>query len=168
MTTYIDSRLLAATQVHKIRNDVAAEVPIATGLLVLFSVAFGLIRGDGRDGVLFGAVVLVAVSVQLPLLLWTGANLTPTELEIHGLRRRSIRWHEIQLLTAERSWRTVRIVVWTVRGERIVLRAPTITAWGSNRQRFARDYRTIERYWLAYRGPYWQPAALRTPRDFQL
>jgi hypothetical protein len=53
MTAYIDSRLLAATRQHKIRNNIGAEVPAAVAILLLFSVLFGLVRGAGTDGLRF-------------------------------------------------------------------------------------------------------------------
>lgn len=168
ITTYIDSRLLAATQVRKIRNDIRSEVPLAAATLLLISFGFGLVWGELRAGLLFGAAVLAILLLQLPLLLWAGVDLNPAELEVHKFGRRRIAWHDIQLLTAEKSWGTVRMVVWTVRGERIALRAPTMLARSAKRERFVYDFHTIEQYWQAYRGPYWQPATVWTRPEFRI
>lgn len=165
MTAYIDSRLLAATRPHKIRNDVRADAPVAAGVLALVSVLVAVATGSARIGLIFAALTLVAVVIQLPLLLWTGLDLHPAALEVHGLGRREIAWQQIRLLTAEKSWGGVRVVAWTARGERILLRAPTISPWGTGRRRFAQDYRAIERYWLTYRDQYWPSAGTR--RDSQ-
>lgn len=165
MTAYLDSRLRAAIRVDKIRNDIRADLPAAAGLLVLGSVLFGLSRGAGLDAVWFGATVLVVVLVQLPLLLWSGADLRPAEIELHGFGRRRIAWHQVQAMSAEKTFRGVRIVLWTFRGERIPLRAPTISAWGSGRRRFAENYLLLERYWLTYRGPAGPPGPNAFPAE---
>ncbi|HEX2904749.1 MAG TPA: hypothetical protein VHO01_14955, partial [Jatrophihabitans sp.] len=152
MTSYIDSRLLAATRTRKIRNDIRGELPLSGLVLLLCSVAFGLARRDVAAGLVFGGAVLAAVCLPLPLLLRAGADLSPLGLELHGLRRRRLAWAEVQLLTAERSRGSVRVVVWTVRGERLPLRAPTLTRWTRRRDRYVDDLRAIEWYWHTYRG----------------
>lgn len=132
------------------------QLPLLVVPLVL---AFNLSVESGMDrvpaGLAIGYFVLAALGSLFQL--WVGADLTPTELDVHNLRRRHVQWGRIQLIAVEPSFGSRRVAVWLDSGERVPLRAPMIPPWGTGAARFDRDYHTIGQTWLAQRGPDWRP-----------
>ncbi|MFF5147427.1 hypothetical protein ACFY6U_48250 [Streptomyces sp. NPDC013157] len=103
---------------------------------------------------------LVIWGVLLPLVLLAsrsfGVTLTPSEAIAHNLRRRTIRWSNVQAVQIESLLGSRTVVIYEVGGRRTRLRAPT-TGFLSWDRSFEEKFHTIGRWWLDHRGPDWVP-----------
>ena len=88
---------------------------------------------------------------------WYGITLTPDEAVIHSLGNTRIRWANVQGITQESYAGVRRIIVWTDDGRRVRLRAPVMPFPRIGRRKFDEAFHTIGRWWLAHRGPAWEP-----------
>ena len=100
--------------------------------------------------------VLYAMGAVLVLIVllgtrWFGITLTPTEVRVHNLRRRVIRWSDVRAVEAETSFGTWSIVLYEA-NRRTRLRAPItgILMWDRG---FEAKYHAIEQWWLTHREP---------------
>jgi hypothetical protein len=91
-----------------------------------------------------------------------GVTLTPSEAVVHNLRRRTIRWADVQGIWVESSMGARRIVIREANGRLTRLRAPVtgFLSWDSG---FEEKFHTIGEWWLRHRGPEWTPAPLPGP-----
>lgn len=91
---------------------------------------------------------------------WFGVDLTPTEAVVNSLRRRRIPLWAVQSIVQEPFMGGRRVVLWTVHGERVPLRAPMIDFTGLGSPRFEQQFHRIGRWWWDHRAaPPWQPGA---------
>ncbi|MER5688369.1 hypothetical protein [Streptomyces sp. NPDC002205] len=100
----------------------------------------------------------------LPLVLlilgqYFGVTLTESTAIVHSLRRRTIRWSNVQAVRVERFRGTQTVVIYEAGGRRTRLQAP-ITGFLSWDREFEEKFRTIDRWWLDHRGPDWTPVLL--------
>jgi hypothetical protein len=100
--------------------------------------------------------VLYAVGAVLVLLILLetrrfGVTLTPTEIRVHNLRSRVIRWSDVRAVTTE-SLLGTRFVILHEADRRTRLRAPS-TGFLSWDRGFDLKYQIIEQWWLTHRGP---------------
>ena len=92
---------------------------------------------------------------------WTrrrGVTLTPQVAIVHGRggAGRRIAWSRILAITVEKDIAGRSVLLWTDRGTRVRLGAPS--AWHGSRG-FEATVEVIDRWWVAHRGPYWRPPA---------
>jgi hypothetical protein len=117
-----------------------------------------------RDATNFATALSLTVLVTLiPLLVlqtrWFGITLTPAEAQVHNLRRRHIRWADVQGVTVEKVLGGRTVILHEAGGRRTRLRAP-LTAPLSRDRRFDEKFHTIGQWWLTHRGPDWTPKPL--------
>jgi hypothetical protein len=79
-------------------------------------------------------------------------DLTPTEAKVNSLRRRRIPWSAVQAVTQEPLMGGRRVVLWTVTGERVPLRAPLVDFTVIGDGAFDDRFHVIGRWWLSHRG----------------
>jgi hypothetical protein len=95
--------------------------------------------------------VFLALLVLLSLLTnhSFGVTLTPTEVRVHSLRRRVIRWSDVRAVTAENQLGTRSVCLYEEK-RRTRLRAPVtgLLLWD---RRFEEKYHTIGQWWLDHR-----------------
>jgi hypothetical protein len=89
---------------------------------------------------------------------WFGLDLTATEAKVNSFRRRRVPWSAVQAVTQEPFMGGRRVVLWTVAGERVPLRAPIVDFTGIGGGAFEDRFHVIGRWWLAHRGSAWAPS----------
>ncbi|MFF5272732.1 hypothetical protein [Streptomyces sp. NPDC000133] len=99
------------------------------------------------------------VLVLLILGQYFGVTLTESTAIVHGLRRRTIQWSNVQAIRVEHFQGTQVVVIYEAGGRRTRLRAP-ITGFLCWDREFEEKFRTIDRWWLDHRGPDWTPVPL--------
>ncbi|MFI5635093.1 hypothetical protein ACIA8E_38265 [Streptomyces sp. NPDC051664] len=131
-----------------------------------------ILDGMRRDPFSLGAANPLWLWIAMPLLAMIvfpryGVTLTPSAAVVHNLRRQIIPWSDVQGVHTESSLGQRTVVIYEASGCRTRLRAPMTGALGWDR-RFEEKFHTIERWWLAHRGPDWTPVpSPRTRRDSQ-
>jgi hypothetical protein len=75
---------------------------------------------------------------------------------VHDLRRRTIRWADVQGIWVESSMGVRRVVICEAGGRLTRLRAP-ITGFMSQDAAFEEKFQAIGEWWLRHRGPDWAP-----------
>lgn len=99
-------------------------------------------------------VVLLAEAAWLST---TGVELRPDALVMRGIRRRVLPWRDITWIgSAPLSWSQC-VGVTTRHGRMRRLRAPHHTPFLAPDRDFLAKAHTIHDYWVAHRGPDWQP-----------
>jgi hypothetical protein len=143
----------------KIRSLLGYRLASAVVLLVFVPLlVFG--ESDVLSGGLIAAWLclwLAGVGAQF----WFGVDLRPTEAVVNSIRHRRIPWAEIQAVTQEPFMGGRRVVLWTVAGERVPLRAPCVDFTGIGAESFERRFHLIGRWWLDHRAP--TPADVAAP-----
>lgn len=97
--------------------------------------------------------------------LWSrtlGVDLTRESANLHGSRRRSVPWQEVQAVVRYGRGGSTGVRLILEHGKPVTLRAPT-TMWGLGAAQFDRDFHCIDQWWLAHRGESWRPARVETP-----
>ncbi|WP_329119509.1 hypothetical protein [Streptomyces sp. NBC_01465] len=125
--------------------------------LVVFGSQLLLLLTEHDDG--FGRtmreVLLVLIPVvflaALPLNLWAGVTLTPTEVLVHSIRRRTIPLSDIRGINIEARMGVKTVVITDLHGRRTRLRAP-LHGFLSPDSHFEQKFHTIGQWWLAHRG----------------
>jgi hypothetical protein len=121
--------------------------------------AYALTPAEHRQVVLFNATAIpIAAMLFIVTALetrWFGVTLTSTEVRVHSLRRRTIRWTDVRAVTTENVLGT-RVVVVHEENRRTRLRAP-ITGWLTWDRHFDQKYQTIGQWWLEHSGTVEQP-----------
>ncbi|WP_369225394.1 hypothetical protein AB5J52_31550 [Streptomyces sp. R39] len=119
-----------------------------------------LLWWDGGSSEPVLATGLVIWGVLLPLVLITsrsfGITLTPSAAVVHGFRRRSIPWSDVQAVQIESLFGNRTVVIYEAGGRATRLRAPS-TGFLSWDRGFEEKFHTIGRWWLDHRGPDWIP-----------
>ena len=101
--------------------------------------------GSGWPYLLVLGMVAAAMSVQARF----GATLTPNGVIVHGLRRKTIAWHDVTVIRAE-EYTTNRVVaIYECGHRRTRLRYPTSGGLFGDRE-FDRKLRVIQDWWTAY------------------
>jgi len=101
--------------------------------------------------------------------LWSrtlGLDLTRECANLHGSRRRSIPWQEVQAVVRQGRGGSSGVRLILEHGKPVTLRAPT-TMWGLGAAQFDRDFHRIDQWWLAHRGESCRPARADTPPPVQ-
>ncbi|WP_406402726.1 hypothetical protein OH805_26040 [Streptomyces sp. NBC_00879] len=88
-----------------------------------------------------------------------GVTLTESTAIVHGLRRRTIQWSNVQAVRVERFQGVQTVVIYEAGGRRTRLRAP-ITGFLTWDHGFEEKFGTVGRWWLDHRGPGWTPVLL--------
>lgn len=97
--------------------------------------------------------------------LWSrtlGVDLTRESANLHGSRRQSVPWQEVQAVVRYGRGGSTGVRLILEHGKPVTLRAPT-TMWGLGAAQFDRDFHCIDQWWLAHRGESWRPARVETP-----
>ncbi|MGW0824692.1 hypothetical protein [Streptomyces sp. NPDC002845] len=99
-------------------------------------------------------IAVLVLGVLLPF--YFGVTLTSSAAVVHGLRRRTILWSDVQAIQVESIMGTRTVVIHEAGGRRTRLRAPTtgFLAWD---RRFEEKFHVIGRWWLDHRGTDWTP-----------
>lgn len=108
---------------------------------------------------LTGGCVLAAAGLWSRTL---GLDLTRESANLHGSRRRSIPWQEVQAVVRQGRGGSSGVQLILEHGKPVTLRAPT-TMWGLGAAQFDRDFHRIDQWWLTHRGESWRPADTETP-----
>ncbi|WP_351223040.1 hypothetical protein [Streptomyces sp. NPDC002133] len=123
------------------------------------------IRGDAFS---VGAANPFWVWIAMPLLAMIvfprhGITLTASAAVVHNLRRRTIRWSDVQGVHTESSLGQRTVVIYEASGRRTRLRAPVtgVLCWD---RRFEEKFHAIGQWWLAHRGPDWSPVSPQLAR----
>ncbi|MER5796450.1 hypothetical protein [Streptomyces sp. NPDC001980] len=126
--------------------------------VVMASQTLFWLEGDSFDLALVPGLLIWGV--LLPLVLITsrrfGVTLTPSAAIVHGLRRRTILWSNVQAIRVESVLGSRTVAIYEAGGRHTRLRAPT-TGFLSWDRSFEEKFHTIGRWWLAHRGPDWVP-----------
>jgi hypothetical protein len=125
------------------------------GVVYLFPAVFclGLFFASGsNDGFLLaqGEVWLVGAVLFGWAQSWFGIDLTPTEVVVNSLRRRRLPWPDVQAVTQEPHLGGRRVVLWTVAGECVPLRAPVVDMLGFGSRNFEQKFHLIGQNWVRY------------------
>lgn len=88
-----------------------------------------------------------------------GVTLTESTANVHSLRRRTIRWSDVQAICIEGFQGAQVVVIYEAGGRRTRLRAP-ITGFLCWDRGFEDKFQTIGRWWQEHRGPDWAPVLL--------
>jgi hypothetical protein len=103
---------------------------------------------------------LVFVNVSLGLLIRTsGVDLTPEFAVVPALRRRRVRWLDVQAVVSHKKsdgTSATRLIL--ARGESVTLRYPT-TLWSRGDAQYEHDFQRVEQWWLEHRGESWRPVS---------
>lgn len=86
-----------------------------------------------------------------------GVDLTPDFAIVPTLRRRRVRWVDVQEVvshTSSNGTSAVRLIF--AKGETVTLRYPS-TQWRSGDDQYEQDLQRIEQWWRAHRGENWHP-----------
>jgi hypothetical protein len=134
---------------------------------LLMGVLF-LVAGAGyawRDQPWFAVLWLTGGGVSVAAALWAarslGVDLTRESANLHGIRRRSLPWQEVQAVVRYGNGSMgVRLILED--GMQVTLRAPR-TQLGFGAAQFERDFQRIDQRWLAHRGESWRPEGAETP-----
>ena len=86
-----------------------------------------------------------------------GVDLLPGVIRLRGLRRRRIPCEQVQAVVPYSVLGSRMVRLYLPGGVAVRLRAPA-TLWTMGNEAFERDYHRIGQWWLAHRGPEWQPA----------
>ncbi|MFF7214394.1 hypothetical protein ACFZAU_28295 [Streptomyces sp. NPDC008238] len=111
---------------------------------------------SSRPGLAFPVGVWLALPVVLLSSARFGVTLTPSEAVVHNLRRRTIRWADVQGIWVESSMGVRRVVICEADGRLTRLRAP-VTGFLSQDAAFEEKFAAIGEWWLRHRGPEWAP-----------
>ena len=128
----------------------------------LFLVAIQALQWGSRGGDL-GLTVVGGMLVGESL--WMsgfGVDLTPEFANVRGLRRRHVRWDQVQAVQCFRQLGTDRVCLVLENGQVVNLRAPSIS-WGLSAARYERDFHRIGQWWMAHRGQSWRPIRPEAP-----
>ncbi|MET8331637.1 hypothetical protein [Streptomyces sp. NPDC005181] len=101
---------------------------------------------------MWGATLFVMLIVGQ----YVGVTLTESTAIVHNLRRRTIRWSNVQAIRVEPFQGIRTVVLYEASGRRTRLRAP-ITGFLNWDRGFEEKFHTIGRWWLEHRGPDWAP-----------
>ncbi len=132
--------------------------------LVALYMMFAVISGTAGGWSLFEYWWLGLAAVLVLEMLWLrtrGVTLRRDAAVIRNVRTHVVSWNRVQAIAPESLLGTRRVAVYTDDGRRIVLRAPTASL-GMGREQYERDYHRIGQWWLAHRGPDWQPVGMRS------
>jgi hypothetical protein len=86
-----------------------------------------------------------------------GVELTPEAAVIHGRRRRTVPWLEVQSVVSHvnaNGSSAVQLIL--ENGVPVTLPFPK-TLWRKGDSGFQRDMERIDQWWLAHRGEFWRP-----------
>jgi hypothetical protein len=119
---------------------------------------FSLWLNGGPTDVVLLSLLAGAVVPFMPLLgvRSFGITLTASAAVVHGLRRRTVPWSDVQAVMIEPLLGSRTVVIHEAGGRRTRLRAP-ITGFLSWDSDFEEKFHTIGRWWLEHRGPDWVP-----------
>lgn len=113
-----------------------------------------------RSGMAALLIMPIVLTVEfLYLSFGVGVTLTAETAIVHNLRRRKIRWPDVQLIRVERYMGNRTIVIYEAGGRRTRLRAP-ISGFLYWDRGFEQKHDVIEQWWLGHRGGDWSPCAL--------
>jgi hypothetical protein len=133
-----------------IRSLLGYRLVSAGVFLLLFPILiFG--EGDALSGGLIATLLclwLAAVAMQF----WFGVDLRATDVVVNSIRYRRIPWGQIQAVTQESFMGGRPVVLWTVAGQSVPLRAPFVDFTGIGAETFERRFHVIGRWWLDRRG----------------
>ncbi|MDX2648841.1 hypothetical protein PV341_35810 [Streptomyces sp. PA03-1a] len=137
-------------------------VPAAV-LVTALAIAEPLLFPDSSGaGFAFPAGVWLALPAGLLGSARFGVTLTPSAAVVHNLRRRTVRWADVQGIWVESNMGVRRVVIREADGRLTRLRAP-VTGFMSQDAAFEEKFRTIGEWWLHHRGPEWVPLSRPWP-----
>lgn len=131
-------------------------LPAAVVLTLLSAVEQLVFPTSPGVGFAFPAGMWLAVPALLLLSAPYGVTLTASSAVVHGLRRRTISWGDVQGIWTESSMGVRRIVICEGDGRLTRLRAP-VTGFPARDSAFEEKFRAIGEWWLRHRGPDWSP-----------
>lgn len=152
----------ASVEIRTARRDWAGLLGLAAYLLilaVLLGPAAWVSRGSLNGLPLWSGLVLLALACAcIAEVMWVrtfGVVLTPEAAEVRAVRRRTVPWQDVQAEIRHRRAGTSCVRLVLQNGREVTLRAPT-TYWRIGRAHYDREFRLIERWWIAHRGPQWR------------
>ena len=134
----------------------------ASGGAFLAAAASAMAEGRTLFSLFFLATAFGNVSLGLMHRTY-GADLTPDFAIVPTLRRRRVRWVDVQEVvsyTSSNGTSAVRLIL--AEGETVTLRYPS-TQWRSGDAQYEQDLQRIEQWWHAHRGENWRPEEPRPP-----
>jgi hypothetical protein len=119
---------------------------------------------QGKPWVALTYLVLTCVAIVLQFVVRTlGVDLTREAAVIHGRRRRSVRWRQVQSVVSQVNSNGRSVVQLILEdGEPVTLPFPK-TLWRKGDARYERDLERIDQWWLAHRGESWRPLRQEEP-----
>jgi hypothetical protein len=122
-----------------------------------FALIAGVVAGDycltskpatGSSGWLY-LLIIVMVTAAMSLQARFGATLTPEGVIVHGLRRRTIAWHDVTAIRAEEDTTNRVVAIYELGHRRTRLRYPTSGGLFGDSQ-FDQKLSVIQDWWSAY------------------
>ena len=133
-------------------------VLFAGGLVILAMQTLVWVGGGDTEPAVLGGI-LMAESLWIRSF---GVDLTPEFAIVRGLRRRHIRWGQVQAVYRFRQMGSDRVRLVLENGQHVNLRAPN-TWLGLGADGYERDFHRIGQWWLAHRGQSWRPVRPEAP-----
>jgi hypothetical protein len=130
------------------------------GGFFLGSAAFAVAGGRALFVLLYLGLAFSNVSLGL-VIRTSGVDLTPEFAIVPTLRRRRVRWLDVQAVVSHKNSNgtsAVRLIL--ANGEPVTLRYPR-TLWRNGDAQYEHDFQRIEQWWLANRGEHWHPVRIQ-------